>query len=255
MVPIIERLVHHTDPAIVFTTREWDGGSIPPDGAAEAIVDAWEAAGAPRAYRVIAGREPNALTIATENWAGDIDGALLLDWSYDEALSEGFVELLADLSVLASSPLTVLSHAAGGRQRAGWRSREGTHQVALQAVDPNFRYGLFQGLAGVAHRTILGDELTALFGEDRLAALPPGMAHRRAGRWVLTPTDDPLEWTYERWCEGEAAVIEMLGREHFFDPSTGALPTARASFAKVAPYPCRAKDPATEEWVDYGDRR
>lgn len=44
-------------------------------------------------------------------------------------------------------------------------------------------------LAGVAHRMILGDELEAMFGEERLAALPAQLAHRHQGRRsVLSPT-------------------------------------------------------------------
>lgn len=86
-------------------------------------------------------------------------------------------------------------------------------------------------------------------GENRSTA--PELAHRRSGRWVLTPTDDPLEWTHDRWCPGEAAIIEALGTEHFFDPSTGTLPSVVTDLPEVAPYRCRTRDAGTDVWVEH----
>ncbi len=107
---------------------------------------------------------------------------------------------------------------------------------------------MFRGPAGVAHRTVLGDEL----GENRLASLPAELACRHeSGRWVLTPTEDPLEWTCDQWCSGEAAIIEALGPEHFYNPETKALPTVAPELPRVAPYPCRTRIPKTREWVDH----
>lgn len=178
----------------------------------------------------------------------------MLGWSLDPSLDDGLVELGADLSGMLSSPLAVLSHTSTDwRVRAGWRSRQALHKnAANEEVRPQrVFYGLYLGLAGVAHRTVLGDELVAMFGEDRLAALPAEMARRRNGRWVLTPTADPLEWTHDRWCPGEAAVIEALGPEHFFDPATGRLPAVAPELPRVAPYRCRIREPGTDVWVEH----
>lgn len=131
----------------------------------------------------------------------------------------------------------MLSHQGSWRQRAGWRSRVGGHQPAVRKADrpgPG-QYSLSRGLAGLAHHTVLGPELVAMLGEERLARLPAPRAERRGdGRWLLSTTDDPLGWTFERWCPEEAAVIEALGAEHFFDPETGQLPT----LPPLAPYRC-----------------
>lgn len=179
---------------------------------------------------------------------------MALRWQFDPALAEGFVDLLVDLSELTSSPLAVLSHEGPGRERAGWQSRVSLHRQAVRdALRPGpAQYGLCRGLAGVAHRMVLGDELVAMFGEDRLASLPGELASRHdAGRWVLTPTEDPLEWTYESWCPGEAAIIEALGKEHFYEPATNALPSVVPELPEVAPYPCCTKDLETDEWVEH----
>lgn len=253
MVAALKRMLDHRDPAIAFTKLEWSDIEVPADDQATRIVEAWETADCPAGFAVEARGRSNVLTILTEDWSGDVQGALVLDWTFDPALGDGLVELVVDLSVLLSSPLAVLSHkdAAGGR--GGWQSRVGPHRAAVRAATRtgSVFYGLYLGLAGVAHRMVLGDELVAMFGEDRLAALPPELAHRRNGRWVLTPTDDPMEWTYDRWCPGESAIIEALGREHFFDPSTGALPTVVPDLPEVAPYRCRTRDPATGTWTEH----
>jgi hypothetical protein len=246
-------MLAHRQPAIVFTKLEDGGAPVPAEHPAQAIVDAWDTAGS-LTFGVLAKGRGNALVIVAQDRAGDMQGKLNLRWALDPALIDGLVELLVDLSELLSSPLAVLSHEAPGLDRAGWRSREGSHMQALrEAAGPNFpQYGLSQGLAGVAHRMVLGDELMAMLGEDRLASLPPELAqHHPGGRWVLTPTDDPLEWTYEKWCEGEAAIIQALGPEHFFDPVSKALPTVVPELPKVAPYPCRTWDPKAKEWVEH----
>lgn len=177
-----------------------------------------------------------------------------INWAFDPALTDGFVELLVDLSELLSSPLALLSHDGGGPEGRGWLTRSHMHLLVVQEAadtDKTVQYGLFRGLPGVAHRMVLGTELTAMFGEDRLAALPPELAHRQGGRWVLTPTEDPLEWAHEQWCPGEAALIEALGAEHFFDPGSKTLPKVVPELPKVAPYPCRTWDPKAKEWVEH----
>ena len=232
----LERILANSEPPIVFTRMEESGQKVPRDRPADAVVDGWEAAGCPVAFGVQA-RGGGTVAISTTDVAARGLGNLSLYWTLEPALDDGLVGLLVDLSRLLSSPLAVLSHTGARLERAGWRSREGAHMVAHRQVHGRGAYGLHLGLAGVAHRTVLGDELVAMFGEDRLAALPPELVHRRQGRWVLTPTDDPLAWTHDRWCPGEAAIVEALGPEHFFDPATGTLPKVVPELPPHAPYP------------------
>lgn len=253
LVAALERMLSHREPVIAFTRLE-SGARLPPDHPAQAIVDAWEGAGPGTPVGVVAEGRGNTLVIATKDRVGDLQGVLDISWTFDPGLTEGFVELLVDLSELLSSPLSVLSHEGGGPERRGWLTREHLHLMAVrETADPDkiVQYGLFRGLAGVAHRMVLGDDLVALLGQDRLAALPSELAHRRGDRWVLTPTAEPLEWTAEEWCPGEAAVIEGLGPEHFFDPVSKALPKVVPELPKVAPYPCRTWDPTAKEWVEH----
>lgn len=253
LVAAIERMLAHQEPDVVFTRFEDGGAPMPVHHTAEAIVDAWEAYGH-SGFGVCAKGPGNTLVVVTEDRAGCVQGQLALRWQFDPELLDGFVDLLVDLVDLMSSPLAVLSHQGAGRERAGWQSRVSMHRLAVrEALRPGpAQYGLCRGLAGVAHRTILGNEVAAMFGEDRLASLPSEMAHRRGpGRWVLTPTDDALEWPYEQWCPDEAGIIETLGPVHFFDPISGALPSVVPDLPKVAPYACRTLDPKTDEWVDH----
>ncbi len=251
LVAVLERMLVNRDPTITFTRLEDGGTPVPADHPAQAIVDAWEAY-RPSSFGVTAKGRGNTLVLVTSNVAGDVQGRLSLIWKLDPALTEGFVDLLSDLSVLLSSPLAVLSH-QDVPGRPGWKGRESSHMSALEeALQPGVQYGLFRGLAGVAHRTILGDELVAMFGEDRLASLPGELAFRHeSGRWVLTPTEDPLEWTCEEWCPGEADIIEALGPEHFYNPATKALPSVVPKLPKVAPYRCRTRVPNTRDWVEH----
>jgi hypothetical protein len=43
---------------------------------------------------------------------------------------------------------------------------------------------------------------------------------------MLAGASDPGEWTVDSWCDQERTVIQGLGREYFFDPANGALPSA-----------------------------
>lgn len=251
LVGAIELMLAHPALPIAFTRLEDGGAPVPADHPAEAIVEAWEAYGH-SSFGVLAKGAGNTLVIVAEDRPGCVQGRIALRWQFDPALGEAFVALLADLSELMSSPLAVLSHEVPRHERAGWQSRVSMHRMAVrEALRPGpAQYGLCRGLAGIAHRTVLGDELVAMFGEDRLGSLPGELAHRReSGRWVLTPTDDALDWTYAQWCRGEAAIVEALGKEHFYDPATGALPSVLPELPEVAPYPCRTRDLETDEWV------
>lgn len=248
-----DRMLAHREPKISFSRLEDGGAPVPTDHPAEAIVDAWESYGQ-SSFGVVAKGAGNTLVVVTADRPGCVQGRIALRWQFDPALIEGFVDLLADLSELMSSPLAALSHQGPGRERAGWQSRESLHRQAVRdALRPGpAQYGLCRGLAGIAHRMVLGDELVAMFGEERLASLPSELAHRReSGRWVLKTTDDPLAWSYENWCPGEAAAIEALGKEHFYDPATNALPSVVPELPEFAPYPCRTRDLETNEWVEH----
>lgn len=255
LMPVVERVLANERPAVVFTKLE-DGQKVPAEGTAEAVVEAFEAD--PHGPFGVRAKGPgrgqgNMMVISKNKWAGPVQGQLSFIWELDPSLADGFVDLLADLSVLLCAPLAVLSHQGGVVDPVGWESRVLRHIEAVQAAPPSgdVRYGLYRGLAGVAHRMVLGEELVAMFGEDRLRSLPASMAaQHRSGRWVLSSTEDPLAWTVDRWCPEEAAVIEALGPEHFFDPQTGRLPTVTPSVPEVAPYRCTVVDPTTREPVE-----
>lgn len=255
MLAVIERMLAHRDPPIVFTRLEDGGIPVPADHSAEMIVDAWDPCNVCGAgvFGVEANGRGNLLAIAPRNWAGHQQGRLSLYWQFDLTLTDGLVDLLADVSNLVSSPLSVLSHQHEDfRVWMGWEARVGSHRQAEREASSQPRQGLSAGLAGVAHRMILGDEVVAMLGEDRLASLPGEWAQRhKSGRWVLSPTVDPLEWTYERWCPGEAAIIEALGPRFFYDPVTKSLPTVVPDLPEVAPYPCRTRKPRTGECVEH----
>ncbi len=255
LVPVVERVLANERPPVVFTSLEDGGQKVPAEGTAEYVVDAFEAY-QHGAFGVVAkgpatGRR-NTMVITPEEWAGPVQGGLSFNWELDPSLTEGLVDLLADLSVLLCAPLAVLSHRGGVLDPVGWSARVKAHTKAIRA-DPqgDGRYGLYRGLSGVAHRMVLGEELVAMFGEDRLGSLPGSIAQRhRTGRWVLSTTEDLLAWTDDRWCPEEAAVIEALGPEHFFDPQTGRLPTVAPEVPEVAPYRCTVVDPTTREPVE-----
>lgn len=256
LVPVVERVLAHERPRVAFTELDDGGRKVPAEGAAEAVVDAFEAYQQYGSFGVVAegpATPPrNTMVITPRKWAGPVQGGLSFTWDLDPSLTEGFVDLLADLSVMLSAPLAVVSHRGGVIDQAGWTSRVNRHIDAIRA-DPqgDGRYGLCRGLAGAAHRMVLGDELAAMFGEDRLGSLPASMARRhRSGRWVLSTTEDPLAWTHDRWCPEEAAVVEALGPEHFFDPLTGSLPTVTPTVPEVAPYRCTVEDPTTRAPVE-----
>ncbi len=256
LVPVIERVLANERPHVVFIKLDDGGRTVPAVGTAEAVVDAF-AAYQHGPFGVVAKgpatRPRNTMVIGANNRAGPVQGGLSFTWELDPSLTDGFVELLADLSVLLSAPLAVVSHQGDVIDPAGWESRVYRHIEAVHAAPPtgDVRYGLYRGLAGVAHRMVLGEELVAMFGEDRLGSLPGSIAQRhRTGRWVLSTTEDLLAWTDDRWCPEEAAVIEALGPEHFFDPQTGRLPTVAPEVPEVAPYRCTVVDPETREPVE-----
>ena len=146
---------------------------MPRDDPAGAVVDGWEAAGCPPAYGVAArGGTDHTVVLSTVDRLVGTLGVIDVYW-LDGSLTDGLTALLVDLSEVSSSPLAVLTHAGRGLERAGWTSREGEHMLAVEASQGPVFFGLRLGLPGVAHRTVLGDELVAMFGEDRLAALPP----------------------------------------------------------------------------------
>lgn len=249
----LQRLLDQDRPAISFTAIPGSKVRVPKQGAARAVAEAWAADGN-RAFEVSAEGTGHSVTMVVIDRAGDFQGTFNVGWSLDPSLSDDLTGLLVDLADLLCSPLAVLSHQGSWRQRTGWRSRVGSHQLAVREADrpgPG-QYSLSRGLAGLAHRTVLGPELVAMLGEERLARLPASQAERRGdGRWLLSTTDDPLDWTFERWCPEEAAVIEALGPEHFFDPETGRLPTVMPTLPPLAPYRCSYLEPDTNERVEH----
>lgn len=248
LVAVFERILAHRNPPVVLTRMSDGGPRIAGDHPAEAIVDTWNGFGT--SFGVVAKGRGNRLFASLSHWAGH-QGVFSFDWTIDGALADGFVDLLADISELVASPLAVISHRDVPGRRA-WTNRQWEHMNDIRVAEPGAPYGLHRGLAGVPHRMVLGPELVAMFGEDRLASLPADLARRHpGGRWVLTPSTDLLAWTADARCPGEAAIVEALGPEHFYDPVTRALPTVFPDLPQVAPYPCQAKTPGIDEWVAY----
>jgi hypothetical protein len=251
----LERIVANDNPPIRFKAIEGAGGRLPADGAAaaNAIADAYAASD--EWVFGVDGREPSSsLVIAATRTPNGVQGALTLGWPLAPGVVDGFVDLLVDLVDLLCSPLAVLSHEVdGGLSPGGWGSRETRHHLAIKKTRTDNKvvpYGLFRGLAGIAHRMVLGDELVAMFGEQRLASLDPSQGRRYAsGHWVLATTAEPLDWTHDRWCPQEAAAIDVLGPEHFFDPEHDTLPKVVPTLPGIAPYRCRTWDVTSKRWV------
>jgi len=71
--------------------------------------------------------------------------------------------------------------------------------------------------------------------------LPDGWAERtESGQWRVVGLDlveNPEGFVWESWSVREAAVIEALGRDRFFDPVSGWIPDEDPPVLQVAPYP------------------
>jgi hypothetical protein len=98
------------------------------------------------------------------------------------------------------------------------------------------------GMSGIAWHTVLGPDLVRFFGEGALASLPSELARDLGdGLWLLTPCERFEDWTVNTWCEGEAAIIDALGVDCFFDPSTSRQPERKPSLPEFAPYPVKVE--------------
>jgi len=103
---------------------------------------------------------------------------------------------------------------------------------------PNQRFAL----PGVAPLTWFGEPLVSWFGGDSVfEGLPDGWAVRTEfGQWRVVGLDrveNPEGFQWESWSKREAAVIEALGREFFFDPVSGWIPDEDPPVLELAPYP------------------
>ena len=134
----------------------------------------------------------------------------------------------------------------------GFAERDRVHVALFQeGKTGNDRIaGLGRGLSGVPWRTVLGPVLVDFFGVDVLRSLPSELAREVAeGFWLLTPCEQNDEWDAARWCSGEEQIIEALGRDRFFDPASGTLPTEYAPLPSIASIPVKAEQPTSRgEW-------
>ena len=75
--------------------------------------------------------------IVTKDFAGDLQGWLHLVWKLEPELTDGFIDLLADLAVLSHKDVAA---------RPGWRDRQNSHLSAIEDARgcPGVRYGLFR---------------------------------------------------------------------------------------------------------------
>lgn len=125
-----QRLVRHAEPPISLVGIA-GGAAEPADDPVAAVGAFWEQS-EDMAVEVTLERPGGALVLFARDGAGGAEGSLSLTWALEPSLTDGFVELLVDLSDLLASPLAVLSHRAPGRERAGWASRVGAHQGAVR---------------------------------------------------------------------------------------------------------------------------
>lgn len=126
-----------------------------------------------------------------------------------------------------------------------FRDRQNHHRSIFQdqkGPGEDKRFGVFRGLSGIAWRSVIGPDLVRFFGQDALASLKPSLARKiDDGVWVLTPCSLPDEWSSKIYCEGEREIIEALGRDKFFDPDTGALPTLFPDIRQMSPLPVKLR--------------
>ena len=107
--------------------------------------------------------------------------------------------------------------------------------------------GLGRGLTGVPWRTVLGPAIVEFFGADKFKALPDELAREVTDDfWLLSPCERHEDWDPDSWCPGEAQIIDTLGRETFFNPATGTLPTVHAPLPPVASIPVKTKQPGSD---------
>ncbi len=113
--------------------------------------------------------------------------------------------------------------------------------------------GSHMGLAGVAQRLVLGQLFVDLLGAGRLEALDPAQGSAVGdGLWMLssTPVDEFEQWNVDRYCDGEAAIIEALGPEYFYEPLTKRLPEKRPEVDELAPFAVKLYDPWEQVYSD-----
>ena len=127
------------------------------------------------------------------------------------------------------------------------RNRRNHHRTVFQgqkSKGEDKRFGIYRGLSGIGWRTLIGPDLVDHFGEDALSSLPASLAQKVARSiWLLTPSESPQDWLSNEWCAGEREIIQTLGVEKFFDPATGALPSAMPNIRPLSPHPVKLLAP------------
>ncbi len=93
---------------------------------------------------------------------------------------------------------------------------------------------------------LAGPDFVRLFGEEVLSSIG---ARDLGGSWLITGCDDPEEWTVQKRTPLEAKLVELLGSDYFFNPDTGALPTAVPIEFSSPPYPIYIVDDTGEGFL------
>lgn len=133
------------------------------------------------------------------------------------------IDALAAGARVTASPFAFLDRFEGG-----FGDRHESHRAEYQQdkQGQDRMFGLLRGYSGVPWRTVLGPASVDFFGVEALDALPAELGRELSpGYWMLTPCEQPDDWTAEQYCDGERRIIETLGADRFFDPVTNALPT------------------------------
>ena len=130
---------------------------------------------------------------------------------------EASVEMISELVRLVNCPFGFVSALDGAQSASGFSRRRKSHRVIFQRgkAKGDGQFGICRGLSGVPWRMVLGPALIDFFGEQDLASLPADLAQKQDnGTWLLTPCENPQDWTADTWCPGEEAIINPVSYTH-----------------------------------------
>lgn len=183
--------------------------STPSDDPVEAITSYWRQHGS-----AIVEGGGSELSIKSDTGDERTTFHWLSCWTPD--VPEQHADGMARIAKILQSPISVAS--LGRDARVG----RIVNQQRLRRVR-----GYGEGLIGLYWRNVLGPQFTALFG-DRLRQLPADVAHDLGdGFWLIQTGERPKDETTDEGRRREAEIIDVLGRDAFYDMTREKKPTRR----------------------------